>query len=128
MEESITLVISGLLNAVIEQAPGLALPGVLGVVSIALATVLKKSITENRKLKDEREKQQALRNTAMEEGIVCILRKHLMDEHETWTGKGYITSHALESGLAMYKAYKALGGNGMIDHMEEEIQELPIKD
>jgi hypothetical protein len=28
----------------------------------------------------------------------------------------------------MYKAYKALGGNGMIDHMEVEIQELPIRD
>ena len=42
--------------------------------------------------------------------------------------KKYISSKALESSLLMYKAYKALGGNGMIDHMEEEIQSLPIKD
>jgi hypothetical protein len=51
-----------------------------------------------------------------------------MDEHEVWTSKGFITSKALESGLAMYHAYKVLGGNGMIDHMEEEIQALPIRD
>jgi hypothetical protein len=51
-----------------------------------------------------------------------------MDEHEIWMAKGYITPTALESGLLMYKAYKGLGGNGMIDHMEEEIQELPIRD
>lgn len=128
MEESIALVISGLLNAIIGQAPSLMISGLLGLVSTVLAFVLKSSITENRKLKQEQEKQLVARNTALEEGVVCILRKHLMDEHEIWIAKGYITSHALESGLAMYKAYKTLGGNGMIDHMEEEIRELPIKD
>lgn len=64
----------------------------------------------------------------MEDGMVCILRKHLMDEHEIWMKKGYITPKALESGISMYRAYKSLGGNGMIDHMEEEIQQLPIKE
>lgn len=128
MEESITLIISGLLSAITEQAPALSLSGLLGLASTILAFVLKSSITENRKLKQDQEKAREARSTAIEEGIVCILRKHLMDEHEIWVAKGYITSHALESGLAMYKAYKALGGNGMIDHMEEEIQDLPIKD
>ena len=42
--------------------------------------------------------------------------------------KKYITPKALESGILMYRAYKSLGGNGMIDHMEEEIQQLPIKE
>ena len=64
---------------------------------------------------------------AIEDGVVCILRKHLMDEHEHWMNEGYITPTALESGIAMYKAYKALGGNGMIDHMDEEIRDLPVR-
>lgn len=97
---------------------------VLGFVSTMLTYLLQQSGKENRKLKEEQKK----RTTALEEGVVCILRKHLMDEHEYWMAKGYITPKALESGLLMYKAYKALGGNGMIDHMEQEIQELPIKD
>lgn len=128
MEEIITLLLSNLLKTTVEQAPSLAFPILLGAALMILAFMLRHSISENRRLKDEQEEQRAARTTALEEGVVCILRKHLMDEHEIWVAKGYITSHALESGLAMYKAYKALGGNGMIDHMEEEIRELPIKD
>lgn len=93
-----------------------------------LVYVLKTKMSENRELKKEKEAKQSKREAALEQGMVCILRKHLMDEHELWTGKGYITAKALESGLAMYKAYKTLGGNGMIDHMEDEIQQLPIRD
>lgn len=106
----------------------IVLTAVLGFISAMLLFMLQQSIQENRRLKKEEERKQTARENALEEGMVCVLRKHLMDEHETWTNKGYITAKALESGLSMYKAYKALGGNGMIDHMEEEIQELPIRD
>lgn len=95
-----------------------------GFVSTMLAYLLQQSHKENKRLKQEEQK----RHTAMEDGMVCILRKHLMDEHELWMRKGYITPKALENGLSMYRAYKSLGGNGMIDHMEEEIQQLPIKE
>lgn len=101
---------------------------VLGLISGVLLFLLKEQVKENRRLKKEQEEKQTKRDASLEEGVVCILRKHLMDEHEIWVSKGYITPKALESGLLMYKAYKGLGGNGMIDHMEEEIQELPIKD
>lgn len=97
---------------------------VFGFISAMLAYLLQQSHKENKRLKEEQQK----RANALENGVVCILRKHLMDEHELWTEKGYITPKALESGLLMYRAYKTLGGNGMIDHMEQEIQELPIKD
>lgn len=98
------------------------------VVSTILGSILLSVYIENRKLKKEREEKRTSRSEAIEEGLQCILRKHLMDEHEYWMRKGYITSHALENGLAMYRSYKRLGGNGMIDHMEEEIRELPIRD
>lgn len=101
---------------------------VTSVVSAMLIFILQSVIKENKKMKREKEEKDSARNTAIENGLVCILRKHLMDEHEIWTDKGYITPKALESGLLMYKAYKSLGGNGMIDHMEEEIQQLPIRD
>lgn len=100
----------------------------LSVITTLLAFLLKEQIKENKKIKREAEESHTKRESSLEEGVVCILRKHLMDEHETWTVKGYITPKALESSLLMYKAYKGLGGNGMIDHMEDEIQELPIKE
>ena len=90
--------------------------------------VLQLKIKENKELKRGLEAQKTKHEEAIENGMLCILRKHLMDEHERWKEEGYITPHALENGLAMYGAYKALGGNGMIDHMKDEIQELPIKD
>ena len=101
---------------------------VLGLISTVLGFVLKSKMEEIKRLKTEKEEYQKRHDRALENGVVCILRKHLMDEHEIWTGKGYITAKALESGLLMYKAYKDLGGNGMIDHMEDEIQALPIRD
>lgn len=107
---------------------GYILTIVTGLISTVLGFILKNKLTEIKKLRDEKEELRTQRDRALEEGVVCILRKHLMDEHEIWMQKGYITSKALESGLLMYKAYKKLGGNGMIDHMEEEIQKLPIKD
>ena len=93
-----------------------------------LAYMCQQKMKENRQLKLELEKRKTQHEKAVENGVVCILRKHLMDEHGHWMNEGYITPTALESGIAMYKAYKALGGNGMIDHMDEEIRELPIRD
>lgn len=106
----------------------LVLELVFGIISGILIFLLKEQMKENKRLRKENEIKHTQREASLEEGVVCILRKHLMDEHETWTQKGYITPKALESGLLMYKAYKGLGGNGMIDHMEEEIQALPIRD
>lgn len=98
------------------------------IVAGVLLYVLQLKIKENNELKREREAQKTKHEAAIENGMVCILRKHLMDEHEKWMKEEYITPQALENGLAMYGAYKALGGNGMIDHMKDDIQELPIHD
>lgn len=97
---------------------------VSSVVSAMLVFVLQSIVKENRKLKQNK----AERDEALANGMVCVLRKHLMDEHEKWMTKGFITATALENGLAMYKAYKGLGGNGMIDHMNDDIAELPVRD
>ena len=104
------------------------------VASAMLVFLLQSVIKENRRLKEEKEKQEqaqkqleADRLKALEAGVVCLLRKELIAEYEKWMDKGYITQTALEHYLHMFNAYKSLGGNGMIDHMKEEIEELPIK-
>lgn len=97
-------------------------------VSGVLVAILKSVIRENARLKKEKEEKQHRRDEALEHGMVCILRKHLMDSYESCMAKGHISSTELESGLAMYDAYKGLGGNGMIDHMKEEIETLHIQD
>lgn len=101
---------------------------VSGVVSAMLVFILQSVIRENARLKRAKDEDQAKRDAALNDGMVCLLRKALMEEHELWIERKYITSHALENGLLMYAAYKALGGNGMIDHMKDEVESLPIKD
>ena len=98
------------------------------VVSAMLVFVLQYFIRENIKLKHEKEEKTEQREKALEDGVVCLLRKELIADYEKWTSRGFITSTALNNGLLMYDAYKALGGNGMIDHMKEEIERLHIED
>ena len=38
--------------------------------------------------------------------------------------RGSIPSYAYENFIEMYEAYHELGGNGMVTHMKEEIEEL----
>ena len=104
----------------------IVLTAAFGFASAMLAFILQQKMKEIKLLKTQQEQQKTQHELAIENGILCILRKHLMDEHAFWMAKGYITPTALESGLAMYRAYKMLGGNGMIDHMDEEIRSLPI--
>ena len=110
---------------------------ITGIVSFAvamLAYILQGVMKENKRLKEEQERKnqeeklyQEQRMAALEDGVVCLLRKELIADHEKWMGRGYITPKSLENGLLMYEAYKKLGGNGMIDHMKDEIESLPIK-
>lgn len=110
---------------------------ITGAVSFSVGMILfllQRTLNENKKLKEEQERKEAElkqleidRMEALEDGVLCLLRKELICDYEKWTEKGFITSPALENGLLMYDAYKKLGGNGMIDHMKDEIQELHIK-
>lgn len=101
-----------------------------GMVSLAvamLAFILQAVIRENKKLKREREEDNAQRETALENGVVCLLRVKLIEYHTKYMELGYISSHGLQNWLLMYDAYRSLGGNGMIMHMKEEIEKLHIE-
>lgn len=103
------------------------LPILTSVVSAMLVFILQSVIKENRKLKADRERKFEEREAAIEEGMVCLLRVQLIEYHAKYMEKDYITTHALQNWLQMYKAYHILGGNGMVDHLKEEIEELHIK-
>lgn len=92
-----------------------------------LAFVLQSVIRENRELKREKDEEHANRENALENGVVCLLRVKLIEYHAKYTELEYISANGLQNWLLMHKAYKALGGNGMIDHMKEEVENLHIK-
>ena len=60
-------------------------------------------------------------------GTMLLLRVQMMDYHDKWIQRGYTTKHGLENFIEMYNAYHALGGNGMITGLLDEIKGLPIR-
>ena len=100
---------------------------ITSVASAMLVFILQLVINENRKLKKEKDEQSSQREKALENGVLCLLRAKMIEYHAKYMERGSITTHGLQIWLQMYKAYKALGGNGMIDHMKIEIEELHIE-
>ena len=72
-------------------------------------------------------KQQKKERDANGTGTMLLLRVQLIEYHEAWTKRGYTTKHGLENFIEMYKAYHDLGGNGMVTHLMEEVENLPVK-
>lgn len=72
-------------------------------------------------------KQQKRDRDANSRGTMLMLRAKLIEYHKEWTERQYITKHGLQNFIEMYDAYHDLGGNGMVTHLLEEVEELQIK-
>lgn len=72
-------------------------------------------------------KRQNRKRDANSKGTMLLLRVQLIEYHEAWTARGYVTKHGITNFMEMYEAYHSLGGNGMVTHLLEEVKELPIK-
>lgn len=74
-------------------------------------------------LKDEKKKR-----SANSTGTMLLLRVQMIEYHDKYCKLGEIPSYVFDNFVEMYNAYKALGGNGMIEKMFEEVKELNIWD
>ena len=72
-------------------------------------------------------KKQKKDRDANSRGTMMLLRVQLIEYHNRYCGLGYIPSYVYENFNEMYDAYHALGGNGMITKMKEEVDALEIK-
>lgn len=61
----------------------------------------------------------------VQEGIKCMLRDRIIQNHERYICLGNCPLSVRENMEDMHAAYKALGGNGAIDHIVEELNNLP---
>ena len=97
---------------------------ITSVASAMLVFMLQSVIKEKNKLLREAEAKRSKHDAGIENGVVCLLRVKLIEYHTKYMDKGEITSHAYQNWMLMYEAYKDLGGNGMVAHMKDEIEEL----
>ena len=75
----------------------------------------------NKKLKEER-----VRNQAIENGVRDILRMQILDTYERCKAAGEISVSRKDAIDSAYKSYHALGGNGTITQVHNELMGMPI--
>lgn len=62
---------------------------------------------------------------AVQAGIKCMLRDRIIHNHEKYMSLQYCPLSVRSNMEDMHAAYKALGGNGAIDHIVTELGDLP---
>jgi hypothetical protein len=67
------------------------------------------------------------RNKATQDGVKALLRDRIIALYDKYMDKGYMPIHTRENVQELYKEYKKLGGNGVIDHLIEDLYSLPTK-
>lgn len=70
--------------------------------------------------------QQKKDKDANSKGTMLLLRVQLIEYHDKYMKLGEIPSYAYDNFIEMYNAYHALGGNGMVTKMYNEIQALHL--
>lgn len=111
---------SWLQTHVLEMLFGLISAGLLAGFKV-LAGRLKKIKTDNDSQRAEMERE----NKATKEGLQALLRDNVITRYDKYMARGYILVRELENVQAMYTAYHALGGNGTITSLVEQLQALP---
>lgn len=65
-------------------------------------------------------------NDALRAGVQALLRDRIIQAYNHYVcEKGWVPIYAKESIDACYKSYEALGENGVIDSLMEQLNELP---
>ena len=91
---------------------------VFGLIVIGFGIVLKNI---NKQMKSEK-----VRNQAIENGVRDMLRLTILDNYERCKQEGKISVARKDAIDSAYNSYHALGGNGTITRVHEEIMEMPI--
>lgn len=68
------------------------------------------------------------RESALENGVQCLLRAEIIRNHDKYVGRRYCPIYAKESLKRAYKAYHALGGNDVATSLYDEVMRLPTED
>lgn len=99
--------------------------GFLGTVLSAAVGAFVAWIKLRRTKRGTEAKELADRLNLIEHGQMLIMRSDLIRLHDIFTKKGYCPVSVKLSVREEYDGYHALGGNGVVTHMMDEITSLP---
>lgn len=67
------------------------------------------------------------RESALEEGLKCLLRAEIIRNHDKYLDRGYCPIYAKEALKRAYAAYHALRGNDVATQLYNEVMALPTE-
>lgn len=117
------------MNNLIYQTYIIALPivltALLGYIVWLLQEQKKQKAIDTKERNERIEEEKKLRQ-ANGKGTMLLLRVQLIEYHDKYMKLGEIPSYAYQNFCEMYDAYHALGGNGMVTKMKNEIEEIHL--
>lgn len=72
-------------------------------------------------------KREAARRRSFESGIQALLRDRIVQAYYHYYERNWITLHGLENVEALYEQYHALGGNGPVTKLVEDLRKMEVK-
>lgn len=99
----------------------------LSIITSVLAFILQNLVRENQRLRDERRETREIRQKAIGDGVLSLLRIQLIEYHDKYMTEEDIPSYVYENWDEMYSAYEALGGNGMVKRMKDDVDRLRLR-
>lgn len=105
---------------------GYVINAILSIVSAILVYLIKGLIAENRQLREAKKTEEDAKDLALANGVLSLLRIQLIEYHDKYMMREQIPVYIYENWDDMFSAYQALGGNGTIKRMNDEINRKRI--
>ena len=98
----------------------------LTVISGVLVFILQSVIKDNKELRTQQKAEADKAQAAIMGGVMALLKIQLIEYHDKYMTQEVIPKYVYENFDDMYKYYKALGGNGVITKMKEDMDSLKL--
>lgn len=99
---------------------------ILSVVSGALVYIVQNLLKENDRLRHEKRDNEEKKQKAIGNGVLSLLKIQLIEYHDKYMQGENIPTYVYENWDEMYAAYEALGGNGLVKKMKDDIDRLRL--
>ena len=96
------------------------------VVSGVLVYAVQNLLRENDRLRREHKEADLVKQKALSDGVMSLLKIQLIEYHDKYMADGNIPTYVYDNWDIMYNSYRKLGGNGMVEHLNEEIDRLRV--
>lgn len=93
-------------------------PALSAVALIVVALVEAGAARDRKRVKDQ---------NALFDGVQALLRDRIIQTHNHYMEKEFIPVYGMENVMKMHGAYHALGGNGTVTKLVDDLRKLPTE-